>query len=383
MKDSRLHIAYLVSTLGRSGPTRQLFYLIRNLDSRRFRATIITLSPEPRDSLRTEFSRLEVDLECLTATRTNNPFFIYKRLNGLLSSIQPDILHSQGFRADVFGLLLSSALLQISSQRNDPFEEYPPLYGAILGRVIAFTHAWCLRHITRVVTCSHSLTQKNTKYGVRSDFVRNGISQSLAITPDATSLPKEALTFFHLFDRHPVFLYSGPLVSRKQPQMLLRAFLEPGLQHLGLVVLGDGPLLSECRAITNDAPNILFAGAVDNVDQYLHKSACYVSASLSEGLPNSVLEAFRAGLPAILSDIPAHRELKGLAPRAVHIFRADNASDFCSAISSFTRLSNIGEVTARAIQDHFDSDKMSVHYQEIYVQMMGRGIEFKMGQERG
>ena len=165
--------------------------------------------------------------------------------------------------------------------------------------------------------------------------------------------------------------------------MLLRAFLEPDLQHLGLVVLGDGPLLSECRAITNDAPNIFFAGAVDNVDQYLYKSACYVSASLSEGLPNSVLEAFRAGLPAILSDIPAHRELEGLAPRAVQIFRVDNASDLGSAISSFTRLNNIGKVTARAIQDHFNSEKMSAHYQEIYVQMMGQRIEFKMGQERG
>jgi len=26
---------------------------------------------------------------------------------------------------------------------------------------------------------------------------------------------------------------------------------------------------------------------------------------------------------------------------------------------------------------------MSAHYQEIYVQMMGQSIEFKMGQERG
>ena len=165
--------------------------------------------------------------------------------------------------------------------------------------------------------------------------------------------------------------------------MLLRAFLEPDLQHLGLVVLGEGPLLSECQTITNDAPNILFAGAVDNVDQYLYKSACYVSASLSEGLPNSVLEAFRAGLPAILSDIPAHRELEVLAPQAVHIFGVDNASGLGSAISSFTQLSNIEEVTSRAIQDHFNSEKMSAHYQEIYVQMMGQRIAFKIGQEHG
>ena len=40
----------------------------------------------------------------------------------------------------------------------------------------------------------------------------------------------------------------------------------------------------------------------------LHSGSCYISASLSDGTANSLLEAMAAGLFPIVSDIPANRE---------------------------------------------------------------------------
>ena len=41
---------------------------------------------------------------------------------------------------------------------------------------------------------------------------------------------------------------------------------------------------------------------------WLHAADVFVAPSLSEGMPNAVLEAMAAGLPLVLSDLAGHRE---------------------------------------------------------------------------
>lgn len=366
MKDSRLHIAYLVSTLGRSGPTRQLLYLIRHLDPKHFRVTLITLSPEPPDSLIDTFTNLGIAMRCLTNKKTNNLLLIRKRLVSLFGEVKPDLLHTQGVRADFCGTLLGLEGLHISSQRNDPFEEYPPLYGLFLGTVLALLHVWSLRRVSQVVTCSQTLAEKNRRYRLRSIFIRNGVDLSLTATKGAQLRPQKGSGFFQRFDQKHVFIYSGPLVARKQPKMLIQAFTELPQQDKALVVLGEGPLFHECQQIANGQSNIFLAGSVPNVVQYLQQCGCYISASMSEGLPNSVLEAFATGLPAILSDIPAHRELQRLVPKAVTLYNLDNPTTLQKAIGNFVQTNNVKEVLSKGIQSHFDARLMSRKYQELY-----------------
>ncbi len=366
MKHSRLHIAYLVSTLGRSGPTRQLLYLIGHLNQERFRVTLITLSPEPSDSLINEFTHLGVEVRCLMNKKTNNLLLIRKRLASLFAEVKPDLLHSQGVRADFYGTLFGFGRLHISSQRNDPFEEYPPLYGLFLGSAIALLHIWTLRRIAQVVTCSQTLSQNNRRYRLRSIFIRNGVTFPAVSGKETLLIPQKADAFFQCFAQGHVFLYSGPLVSRKKPQILVQAFMGLAQQDKALVILGEGPLLDECQHIANGQSNIFFAGSVPNVEQYLQKCSCYISASISEGLPNSVLEAFATGLPAILSDIPAHRELQHLVPTAVTLFNLDDPTTLQTAIGNLTQNDNVKTALSKGIQNHFDAKLMSLKYQELY-----------------
>lgn len=74
-----------------------------------------------------------------------------------------------------------------------------------------------------------------------------------------------------------------------------------------MVVLGDRPLKSELTE--QGCAHVNFLGDVNNVSDYLAASDYFISASLSESLPNTVLEVLAVGLPVILSDIDFYKEI--------------------------------------------------------------------------
>lgn len=78
------------------------------------------------------------------------------------------------------------------------------------------------------------------------------------------------------------------------------------------IIAGDGEQkeylesLSQSLGITDSTK---FVGQVphDKVSQYLASSEVYVSTSLSDGVPSSLLEAMASGLAPVVTDIPANR----------------------------------------------------------------------------
>lgn len=82
------------------------------------------------------------------------------------------------------------------------------------------------------------------------------------------------------------------------------------------VFIGDGELMSEIKGIVEEKgleERILFAGAVDNVCEWMSAIDCLVMPSLFEGLPFVLVEAQAAGLPCIVSsNVSAESNLTGL-----------------------------------------------------------------------
>jgi glycosyltransferase involved in cell wall biosynthesis len=59
---------------------------------------------------------------------------------------------------------------------------------------------------------------------------------------------------------------------------------------------------------------IHFLGLRSDARDIMAVADCYLSASVREGLPLAVLEALFAGLPCVLSPIPAHRDIATSVP---------------------------------------------------------------------
>lgn len=105
------------------------------------------------------------------------------------------------------------------------------------------------------------------------------------------------------------------MVARFQPQKDHRSFFEAldGLKDLSWVVdlVGDGPDMDFWRNKVREyswADRVTFHGQVLSVPQLMEKSDIFVLSSLWEGFPRSIIEAMRAQLPVVCSDVGGVRE---------------------------------------------------------------------------
>jgi glycosyltransferase involved in cell wall biosynthesis len=100
----------------------------------------------------------------------------------------------------------------------------------------------------------------------------------------------------------------GRLAAVKNFALLIRAFapLSARWPQLRLTIVGDGP---ERAALEELATRLGLAGAVhflgfrSDIDQLLAQSDVFVLTSLSEGIPMSILEAMKSGLPVVATRV--------------------------------------------------------------------------------
>ncbi|WP_019571816.1 glycosyltransferase family 4 protein [Thioalkalivibrio sp. ALMg3] len=358
-----MKILYVVSTLANTGPTNQLYSLVRKLNRDVYSPSLLTLSPEPEtNSAWSRFEGLEVEMGSLRLSRLEGLLLARSRVRELMEKIKPDIVHTQGIRADVLNVATMKGVPSLCTARNYPFSDYPSKFGKFRGSVMARQHVQALRKI-HVVACSHAIATQLVPHGIAPDVVQNGVeaetfypvdSARKAVLRSRLGLPQDAL----------VLLSVGSLIPRKDMLTAVEAYQAARLgPNARLVVLGGGPLEGELRSLADET--VVLKGHVDNIKDYLNAADVFVSSSLAEGLPNTVLEAMASGLPCILSDIPPHRELQ----------EDDDAFFPCGDISALSsRLSAmadkdrtaLGREARRHVEHRLSAERMVAEYQEIY-----------------
>ncbi len=97
----------------------------------------------------------------------------------------------------------------------------------------------------------------------------------------------------------------------KDHETLFRALTT--LPEVEVDLVGDGPDMEEAMALANRlqlGPRVHFLGQRLDVPEILARSHIFVLCSRWEGFPRSTLEAMRAGLPVVVSNV-------GGAPEAI------------------------------------------------------------------
>jgi len=116
-------------------------------------------------------------------------------------------------------------------------------------------------------------------------------------------------------DDQAVVLFSGKLIPRKAPLLLLEAVRGiPGIDNVVVLFVGDGPMRGEVEALAREVLGTRFrmVGFVNQsrIGQYYLASDLFVLPSLYETWGLVVNEAMQFGLPVVVgSNVRCHRDL--------------------------------------------------------------------------
>lgn len=363
------NILYIVSTLERCGPINQLSYIIKYLDKTNFQPIVLTLSPELKeDSMKSYYiDVLDVKVETLGLSRVQGLFFAKIYIKKFINENKIDIVHSQGIRADK--LMSTINIPRVATLRNYPYYDYPMTYGNIKGYIMAKMHLSYLKKINapRVVSKSISNMLKNlNNYDI--EFVRNGTDIQRFENLDKKVL-REKLQISH---EVKVFVSVGHLSNRKDPLLVIEAFQNANIQNTKLLFLGDGHLKQEVIVAINRYKNIELVGSVNNVHEYLGASDYFISASLAEGLPNTVLEAMACGLPCVLSNIPPHVEINEINTNSSLLFEPKDVKGLSEKLKEVMvkNYEIMSKASKEIVFENLSAEIMSKNYQKIYKKLI-------------
>jgi glycosyltransferase involved in cell wall biosynthesis len=100
--------------------------------------------------------------------------------------------------------------------------------------------------------------------------------------------------------------------KQKDQLLLLKALARLREMPWGLEFVGDGPLRKLSETFVSEMglwDRVKFAGTCTNIPERLSDSQIFALVSNWEGLPRTIIEAMRAGLPVIASDVGGSSEL--------------------------------------------------------------------------
>lgn len=233
----------------------------------------------------------------------------------LLRRLAPDAV----FSAPEFANLLMALALLLGTNRAKFFPSFhaaASLSSNKLGAKLAV-------HLSGLVA-TRATKAIAVSEGVGSDLVASGFPKSKIVVinnplPPAARHQGQAYAWqakLQAMGNGPVIATAGRLVPVKDHRTLLRAFAAlRASRPARLVIFGEGPLTAELQAYAEEigiAPDVLFAGYVNDPAACYAAAELFILSSTSEGFGNVLVEAMAAGVPVISTDAPhGPREILG------------------------------------------------------------------------
>ncbi|MBN8193917.1 glycosyltransferase family 4 protein [Bacillus sp. NTK074B] len=178
----------------------------------------------------------------------------------------------------------------------------------------------------------------------------------------------------------PKLIMVARFAAPKDQRTLLLAL--ESIQDLSweLDLVGDGPLLKEVKDMVSRssiAHRVHFLGNRRDIPELLARSHLFVLISRHEGLPISVIEAMRAGLPIVASDVGGMKELIDDGKNGFLIPRND-AETLMQRLKSLIvdpqQMTKMGQCSRTRYESHFLFEHMSDQTIQMYKTVLANGI---------
>ena len=364
----KIKILYVISSLKPCGPDNVMYEIIKNIDHNKFAISVLALSNAENKKIQYGLTQMGVDCYLLGVSRKMFLFKGWKKAKEIIKKIKPDIVHAHCIRSAILiGFLKNTDLLKFVTIHNYPHLDYVYGYGKIIGKIAGVMMIKAIQKFDFIIACSSSIsTELKNKFSVSTLYIRNGVRENKYIG-DKIKLRNK----LHIPTGKKVILSVGSITNLKNSAFLVNS-LGRIKDNIYIIFLGDGPARKFCEK--NKTDNMHFLGHKTNVDEYLAAADIYVSASKTEGLPLSVLEALNSGTPVLLSDIDPHKEILSVSDKMIgYTFKQNDINDFLQKLTTMLLDENINLMSMNAVKvgrGIFSSKNMGENYEKLYLQAM-------------
>jgi glycosyltransferase involved in cell wall biosynthesis len=294
-------------------------------------------------------------------------------LRRLFGRVEPDIVHLHSTKAGILGRIAAMRLdcPTVFTVHGWGFYNtgYPRLATGLryLERLLA-------ARTTEIVCVSRADYERGVKHGIldgRGTVIQNGIEQ----LPHGGDVDLRAE--LDLDSNATVVGSVGRLVEQKNPIEAIEALCE--LRSRGveaeLVLVGSGPLLSDCRRYVNEREldSVHLLGFREDAYDLLADFDVFLMPSKFEGLPLSAIEACQLGVPVVAYDVGGISEVvvDGECGYVVP------AGDRGALVDALERLATdqalrikYSRMAIERAHERFSADRMIADYETVYNRLL-------------
>ena len=377
--DERIRVMHVLPDLGVGGAEQALQVLATTIPDHDVAQVVTAIGGTRRPIEETVHSSLQragvgyCDLG-VQSSATRSPRALMQstlRLRRLVRRTNIDVVDSALLDASLPSRLGPTGVVRFTHLVNTTYES---VVGSATGArrwrraVLRWVDALTSRRDTRLIALTDAVADSNAR-ALGLSAVRAPVVIARGVDLERFCPP--------IGPRDPHLVVSvGRLVPQKGHETLIEAV---GLANAAggrfkLNIVGEGPLGNDLLALIREldlTSVVRLVGPQADVRPQLASASIFALASRWEGQSNAVLEAMAMGLPVILSDIPAFREVVG---EAGCLSPVDEPSSWARALTNLAEnailRSDLGNAARRRATDHFDAAERSWDLVQEYRQAL-------------
>jgi glycosyltransferase involved in cell wall biosynthesis len=362
-----IRIVFIIPTLDQSGAERQLTLLATGLPRDVYEIKVIALNRGGPFAEQLRAAGISVEV---LGKRFRFDLLTWLRLRSSLRAFRPDIVQSFLFAANscvrLPGVVPKTSPVIVSERCVDLWKS-----------------GWQLSLDRRMIRRTDAMTANSASV---ADFYRSvGVPRELiTVIPNAMpDQPSEysrdqALQHLGLQPHHRVVGFAGRLAPQKRLKDLMWGFqlLHQLVDDVRLVLIGEGPdrdALAELAQSFGCREKIVFTGHRPDAYSLMSAWDVFVLASEFEGMSNSLMEAMSLGIPCVVSDIAANRELITHEQTGL-VFPLGKGPDLAKSMARCLQDTDLarelGQRARQFILNHHSVEQMVAKHEDLYQRLI-------------
>lgn len=254
------------------------------------------------------------------------------QLQEIINDFKPTIIHSHLYLAELISRQIHVPNVKWFSHFHDNMEQFENLNIKSIFSKKSLTNYYEKRHLFKKYKNNTFIAISKDTFNYANKRIKK---HNLVLLPNAINLNQ-----FYRF-KQPEFdkiriINIGSFVEKKNHKFILEIAteLKNRKSEFEIVLLGDGPLISELKNLTikeDLSKEVIFKGIVDDVNKHLNEANIYLHTAKYEPFGLVLLESMAVGLPVISLNGKGNVDLIENEVNG-YVINNQNAIEFCDKI---------------------------------------------------